>query len=243
MCTVTFIPLPDRIFITHNRDEKKVRSRALPPASFQVNGYTLLFPKDGQAGGSWIGVNENGHSAVLLNGAFEKHDPAPPYHKSRGLVFLDILASPDLLLAFQNIRLENIEPFTIILWNGEKLAECRWDALQKHVRMLDAAKNHVWSSSTLYADEIVSKRNELYSAWQSLHPLPSADDIIRFHFSEGDEDTKNGLRLNRNNLMLTVSITQVELTPASCKMKYYDLQDGSVFFQELPIVKAMAFHS
>jgi uncharacterized protein with NRDE domain len=150
MCTVTFIPLPDRVFITHNRDEKKARTRALPPATSRVNGYTLLFPKDGQAGGTWIGVNENGNTAVLLNGAFVKHVPAPPYRKSRGLVFLDILASADMLQAWQQIPLENIEPFTIVFWNGMLLTECRWDGAIKHFRFPDVTKNHVWSSYTLY---------------------------------------------------------------------------------------------
>src|SRR5215203_4046611 len=113
MCTVTFIPLSDRVFITHNRDEQKSRTKALPPANYIINDQTVLFPKDSQGGGSWIGINKRGHSAVLLNGAFDKHIQAPSYRKSRGLILLDILASHDLLQTFQTIDLENIEPFTL----------------------------------------------------------------------------------------------------------------------------------
>ena len=83
MCTVTFIPVKKSVFITHNRDEQNLRTKALAPEHSLVHGTALLFPRDGKAGGSWAGMNEFGHAAVLLNGAFEKHLPKPPYRKSR----------------------------------------------------------------------------------------------------------------------------------------------------------------
>src|SRR5664279_4462760 len=98
MCTVTFIAYGHKVYITHNRDEKSIRPIAVPPKQYVINGHRLLFPKDGQAAGTWIGVNENGCAAVLLNGAFVKHQHEPPYIKSRGLAFLDILAADDLYI-------------------------------------------------------------------------------------------------------------------------------------------------
>src|ERR1700712_4455776 len=109
MCTVTFIPSGNKILITHNRDEQGSRSKAIVPKEYTINGYTMLFPKDSAAGGSWIAINRNGAAAVLLNGAFKKHTHNPPYRKSRGLIFLEILGSSDLLLAFQTIELIGIE--------------------------------------------------------------------------------------------------------------------------------------
>src|ERR1700710_3142568 len=97
MCTVTFIPQGNRVFIAHNRDEKRSRGKALSPREYNINGHTLLFPRDSAAGGSWIAINKNGSAAVLLNGAFSKHAPPPFYRKSRGIVFLDVMASGDLL--------------------------------------------------------------------------------------------------------------------------------------------------
>src|SRR5437773_862042 len=99
MCTVTFIPQGDTAFITHNRDEKSSRAKAIAPKQYIINGYALLFPRDSAAGGTWIAVNESGAAAVLLNGGFVKHPYRPPYRKSRGLVFLDIIAAGDTLTA------------------------------------------------------------------------------------------------------------------------------------------------
>ena len=101
MCTVTFISANDHYYITSNRDEKKLRKPGIPPRKYLVNNVELLFPKDADAGGSWIGMNAYGHMAVLLNGAFEKHLLAPFYERSRGLIFTEILTSPAPVSHFQ----------------------------------------------------------------------------------------------------------------------------------------------
>ena len=137
MCTVSFIPVKGKVFITHNRDEKVGRPKALYPEEYNIGGHKLLFPRDTAAGGSWFGVNQNGSAAVLLNGGFTKHLVRAAYRKSRGLVFLDILAADHLLSAYQKIDLANIEPFTVILWNEENLLECRWDGTRKYIKELE----------------------------------------------------------------------------------------------------------
>jgi len=84
MCTVSFIPVGGKLFISSNRDEKRSRKIALPPAQYEYNELKFVFPKDADAGGTWIAVKENGDAAVLLNGAFINHIAEPPYRKSRG---------------------------------------------------------------------------------------------------------------------------------------------------------------
>ena len=74
MCTVTFIPTKEKYFITSNRDEKNIRKQGYCPCRILRSiKRKLIFPKDGDAGGTWIALHENGNAAVLLNGAFEKH--------------------------------------------------------------------------------------------------------------------------------------------------------------------------
>lgn len=95
MCTVTFVPSAKGAIITSNRDEMVMRPHAAMPAWEQWGTGRILFPKDGLAGGTWIGMHENGAVMVLLNGAFVRHQHLPPYRRSRGLVFLDILGAAD----------------------------------------------------------------------------------------------------------------------------------------------------
>jgi Transport and Golgi organisation 2 len=238
MCTVTYIPAGNKTFITHNRDEKSSRSKGFPPKEYVSNGYKLLFPRDTHAGGTWIAANENGNAAVLLNGGFAKHEHTPPYKKSRGLVFLDIIATDDSYVSYYNMDLISIEPFTVILWNNGHLYECRWDGKQKHFKELDAAQRYKWSSVTLYDAEVITRRKNWFEAWQLKHAQPGMDEIMQFHLFAGDGDIHNDLRMDRNGIMLTVSITAIEITSDKCRIKYLDLQDNTSYLEELIFTKA-----
>ncbi len=223
MCTVSFLPVGNGYYITSNRDEKNIRLPALPPKIYLVNGKQLLFPRDGEAGGSWIGINENGNAAVLLNGGFIKHVETPPYRKSRGLVFVEILSADSPLDSFLTADLFRIQPFTIVLLSQKNLYECCWDGSSKHTRLISKEQPHIWSSVTLYEPAIITKRKYWFTEWLKKHPLPSVEAILQFHRFAGDGDPVNDLRMNRDNRMLTVSITSMEIYPQAGKMTYYDL--------------------
>ncbi|MBD0368137.1 MAG: NRDE family protein, partial [Flavisolibacter sp.] len=132
MCTVTFIPTKDSIYLTSNRDEKVWRKPALPPQLFRKRSCEMLYPKDGDAQGSWITLCSNGNAGVLLNGAFEKHARKEAYTKSRGLVLLEIMDNPYPLRHFFKYPLQGVEPFTLVIWESGNLYECRWDEKERH---------------------------------------------------------------------------------------------------------------
>ena len=233
MCTVTFIPQKDRCFITSSRDEKAVRSKAHVPAVYADYIATLLYPKDAAANGTWIAVNQSGNAAVLLNGAFVKHDPEPPYRKSRGLIFLDIIGSNEPMDCFAEINLYKIEPFTVVILRQGSLYECRWDGEKKYCQQLDEKQPHIWSSATLYTHEAVSKRRQWFNQWMGEHSQPSQKDIFSFHHFAGDGDQYNDILMNRDGDMLTVSITAIEINNEKGMMHYMDLQDGKSISKEL----------
>mgnify|MGYP001267569348 FL=1 len=240
MCTVTYIPARDRVFLTSNRDEKKRRLPALPPALYPFTSGHLLFPKDTEAGGTWIAAHENGQAIVLLNGGFVKHIPEPPYRKSRGLVLLDLVDSANAYTRFQSIALQNIEPFTAIIFIEGHLYECRWDGRQKHMKQLSATEPHIWSSVTLYDAKVIAKRNNWFVQWLQQNPDPMGEAILHFHQFTGDGDSHNDLRMNRNGLMLTVSVTQMVVTEDSTHMQYLDLINNRPYTQHLVLEKTMA---
>src|SRR5690348_8239035 len=117
MCTVTYIPGRGKIFLTSNRDEKSLRRQAVAPKQYTHNGKRLVYPKDADAGGTWIAMHENGNAAILLNGEFMNHIPAPPYRRSRGLIFLDVITHEMPVRNFLKIDLDNIEPFTLVMFD------------------------------------------------------------------------------------------------------------------------------
>ncbi|MEP6595953.1 MAG: NRDE family protein, partial [Ginsengibacter sp.] len=225
MCTVTFIPVKDKYFITSNRDEKVFRKAAIPPQVYRINGRRIMFPKDGEAGGSWIALHENGNAAVLLNGAFVKHDPQPAYACSRGLIFLEIIRANMRVKQFMSMNLFMIEPFTIILFDHNDLYECRWDGNKKHFAQLEKYRPYIWSSATLYGEETVKKREGWFAKFLNKNPYPSQADIFNFHKFSGDGDKRNDLLMNRDGVYSTVSVTGIELNDEEGCMQYLDLEN------------------
>lgn len=227
MCTVTYIPATRGAYLTSNRDENTKRRPALPPGQYTCNGCRIIYPRDQEAAGSWIAVKENGDAAVLLNGAFEKHTKQPAYRKSRGLIFLDILNSTDPLHQFSLVNLDHIEPFTLILLCGGQLWECRWDSKDKHRVLLDASHPYIWSSATLYDSDAVKERKRWFLRWFSSISRLNTEKIMEFHLHAGRNDPYNGLVINREDKMQTVSITSVCLLTNKLSMTYKDLQTSS----------------
>lgn len=209
MCTVTFIPGRDSVFLTSNRDEKPTRSPALHPRQYAG----LLYPRDTHAGGSWVALKSSGDAAVLLNGAFVKHQRLDAYRKSRGLVFLEIIGAKCPIQAFAHIDLEAIEPFTLVLYIDSLLFECRWDGAQRHLSQLSAKHPHIWSSVTLYNEGMRHQHQRWFNEWYSYGDV-SPESILHFH---------RLVRLTREDIS-TVSITSLRLKKSGGELSYIDLK-------------------
>jgi len=227
MCTVTFLPFKDKLLITSNRDELKLRAPASSPETHEFPNGKILFPKDGQAGGTWIAAHENGNAMVLLNGAFTRHIHNPPYRKSRGLIFLEIFDSDDPKKAFEQIELGDIEPFTLVIWQQGVLWETKWDGKEKYIIPRKADAPQIWSSAMLYDPEVRELRRKWFYEWLATHEQPSADDIRQFHEFGGEGDERTALRMNRDGILLTVSITGMEITKSKNTMYYKDMVTGA----------------
>ena len=240
MCTVTFVPSGRDLFITSNRDEKQWRPSAIAPGITAFPSGNILFPKDPHGGGTWIAAHENGNAIVFLNGAFVAHTPQPPYRKSRGLILLDLLDSISPINSFTAINLNNIEPFTAVIWEEELLFECRWDGRRKHSTDLHSGRPYIWSSATLYDPAVCSKRQQWFSEWLQRNDDPAAEEIIRFHRFTGDGDQQNDLLMNRDGKVSTVSITQLQIQADHTTMQYHDLQQEQPVSLYLSQEKTMA---
>jgi hypothetical protein len=239
MCTVTFIPAGDKIYLTSNRDEKSWRSAALPPSIYSFGSGKILFPKDGDAGGTWIAAHESGNAIIFLNGGRVRHTPAPPYRKSRGLILLDLVEGRTPYNSFLAINLNNIEPFTAIILDDGHLFECRWDGSQKMHQEVSHTKPHIWSSVTLYDEEVISRRKNWFANWLKKHPNPTQEDILHFHQFTGDGDQHNDLMMNRDGVVFTVSVTSMAITEQQVTMQYVDVQQKKTLQEELVFEKSM----
>ncbi len=222
MCTVSFVASGGKIIITSNRDEQVIRP-AIAPQKYTVNNKELLFPKDPKAGGTWYAVDKNANVLVLLNGAAEKHVMNPPYRRSRGLIVLDLLGSESPIHSWTEIDLENVEPFTIVLYENQKLYQLRWNGDEKETISLAVSVPHIWSSSPLYPKEVREKRAGWFGSYLDSIDNVTEKDMLHFHQYTENGNCENGLVINRNEILKTLSITQTVIENGKLVLYYSDL--------------------
>lgn len=226
MCTLTYLPDPggEGYIFTSNRDERTTRAIAHQPAPMLVQGVEALAPIDAQAKGAWIGASRLGHSVCLLNGAFEAHIPKAAYRHSRGLVVLQALAAGSPEALFAELDLYDIEPFTLVYVAADplRLLELRWDGQRKHIQEFDALQPRIWSSCTLYTPAMQAERESWFVRWLGGQSVFSADEVIRFHCTEGCENPETALLMKRAGIVQTVSTTCIVHQPAGVEMRYLD---------------------
>jgi uncharacterized protein with NRDE domain len=223
MCTVSFVCTNDAIIITSNRDEKIIRPSAIPPKNYTLNGKNIIYPKDPKAGGSWYVVDENGTVLVLLNGADEKHEIHLPYRKSRGLIVLEMISSTSPKEFWNEIDLENIEPFTLVLFQEKQLFQLRWNGVEKSTVVLEIDENYIWSSSTLYSKDIREQRSNWFYSFLDANPEITEEKMLHFHRYTETDNNEHGLVINRNNELKTLSITQAVIEKNKVVLRHLDL--------------------
>ena len=243
MCTLTFVPLEKGNFLlTSSRDEQKTRKNSELPSFTEINNTKILRPVDGDAGGSWIGINDKGRTLCLLNGAFKKHIRNTPYRKSRGVILMELLAMKNQS-EIEEYNFDKIESFTLIWIEKTKtsisLTEYRWveEENKLYKKDIDTKFAYIWSSATLYTSEVAEKREEWFEEWLEFYlkkgqKLDTISQILwHFHVKGGEKQNATP----REQIMMsdpyggTVSLTQIishfdKNTPKNkLSMKHYNL--------------------
>lgn len=215
MCTVTYLPKGNTEFIlTHNRDEHHLRGVAFLPEKKYIDSIETIMPIDAKAGGTWIATSKE-FTLCLLNGAFEKHTHQPPYRHSRGNIIPDFFLYKNVNDFYSKYDIENIEPFTLIIieHKNSEVTELVFDGYKLHLARKDNQQAHIWSSSTLYTADDRIRRQNYFSRFLDLNDF-SQEAIIAFHENKFEEYEHEGIQINRNNILQTVSLTSIQKSDA-----------------------------
>jgi hypothetical protein len=124
-----------------------------------------------------------------------------------------------------------------VLYQPGQLHELRWDGTGKFEQQLDIAGNYIWSSSTLYTDEIIRQRQNLFQQFIHLPAGITAEGIHYFHTSNNG-DNENGFVIDRETGMKTFSITQAVVYCNAVNFLHTDLLQQKQYSEILPISKA-----
>lgn len=134
MCTVSVVPLIGGCRLMCNRDERLTRAQALPPAIQRLGCRTAIFPVDPDGGGTWVGANDVGLAAALLNrtdavagaeggsaGRWDRGDAL----ETRGAIVPAVLGAGSLEAAVaiaRSLPRHRYLPFRLLLVHGREAA-------------------------------------------------------------------------------------------------------------------------
>lgn len=133
MCTLSAIPLTrdqpagmTAIRLVCNRDEARLRPAAVPPRVENFGARQAILPRDPQAGGTWIAVNDAGLALVLLN-AYSEPDALPrPAKVTRGAIIpslLDANTLDEAVARAGQIDAARFAPFRLVVLDRREIVE------------------------------------------------------------------------------------------------------------------------
>jgi hypothetical protein len=232
MCTVSWIFQADGYELFCNRDETRARARALPPRRHErgssapsggIGGGSsaYLAPEDGDAGGTWIAVNELGLALCLLN---RFPDPGGGPYPSRGLLVRELAGRAGAeevaaelarragagALRYRPFRLLTLAPGVapaVAVWDGRRLESGA------------QAATPPLSSSSFDPEGIGEVRRRLWA--ETLPASPSSAQLLAFHRSHLPSRGPLSPCTHRDDAR-TVSLTWVRVRRAAVEMSYAD---------------------
>lgn len=101
---------------------------------------------------------------------------------------------------------------------------------------LEDTGNFIWSSATLYTEEIRLARAKWFSTFLSEFPEATPQQLREFHKYTKGNDPKNGLVINRDNIVQTQSITQAVIENNKVELHHDDLLTSNAYTNSLLIV-------
>jgi hypothetical protein len=237
MCTVTWAYHDEGYRLLFNRDEKRTRKAALAPLLVEREGVRYVSPVDGDAGGTWIGTNEFGVSACLLNGgnlsgktgpAFEAGPAGKAEHlesplKSRGFVLPDVLTRPCLQEIRSFLRrtdLSSYAPFTLAALEPSQPAFVfEWSGSERIFE--DRAGSHsIVTSSSFDSGAVRAGRLAQYRQVFGSAATVDPDSALAFHRSHTPSRSAYSVCMHRPDAV-TVSFSTISVTRSSVVFDYF----------------------
>lgn len=224
MCTVTLIRSDRGVRVVCNRDERRSRGLALPPIEHEHDARRVLYPVDPESGGTWIGVNDAGVVACLLNATPPK-GAGSRGSRSRGEVVPIALAGSTLaqsLAAALSVDAHEYQPYRLLIADSERAVAI--GAQTRDVRVTHFNGPALMLTSSGLGDHIVEEpRRALFNLAfaTSLNPERAQDAFHRHHW---DHLPSLSVCMRRADAR-TVSRTVIELDATGITMLYAPLAD------------------
>ncbi|MBI3477369.1 MAG: NRDE family protein [Acidobacteria bacterium] len=222
MCTLTIVTRDNGYSLAMNRDEQLTRNDAVPPVKVDLQGTSVVYPRN-SAGGTWVAVNERGIALALLNWN-DVPQPTTEKARSRGAVIPALVGCSSLAEvrnALSGLDLSDVWPFRLVgvFPSGQMICEWNWNQEKLETPAREWRSQH-WFSSSLSDARASEKRGEVcQAAWTSTDAgtLPW---MRRLHASHANGPGPFSLCVHRESVG-TLSYTEIDCGLESIACRYW----------------------
>lgn len=212
MCTLSWIKESKQTLILFNRDESYSRSPEGPLEERTLGNTRVASPSDGDAGGTWIGINQKGCALALLN-HYPKGVSVPENPRSRGLLLselLDLESPRQLRERLSNTDLDLYPSFRLVAIDDQEVIEARWNRSQ----LIFNTPEPPLSSSSVDDEAIPMARQTLFRK-----TVNSPESMLDFHRSHLPEKGAWSTCMHREDAR-TCSFTRIILTEKAITIEH-----------------------
>jgi hypothetical protein len=231
---VSTVPDADGFRLLCNRDEQRERATALPPARHRLGAGVAVYPVDPVGGGTWVGVNDAGLTAALLNRTLPGRSPtAVTGLRSRGLIVPCVLACRSVQGAIEacaSLDLTTFNPFRLVIVQGKVAATLSSDGRTLTTQSVDSSQPYLVTSSSLGDDLVEEPRAALFERlvlrrYRAGSARRTLDGQTRFHAHRWRARSALSVMMERPDAH-TVSRTAIRVSRRGIELRY-DRLDGN----------------
>lgn len=221
MCTVTIVPRDGGFRLVCNRDERLDRAVAEPPRASRHEKVTTIWPRDPTSGGTWIGANDRGIAAAVLNRHSASSATKGSAPHSRGTIIPHVLSAGDLRTLVSRgalLRPEDYEAFLLLAIQGPQIAVIRSTGSRIAKSIAELTRPLLFTSSSL-GDRLVDRpRRGLFErvVVGSAAPLEAQ---ARYHDHRWSDRPAVSVLMSRPGAA-TVSQTVIDVFAGTVSMRY-----------------------
>lgn len=217
MCTLTWRFHTDGYELHFNRDESRLRPKAIPAKIDLKSKPQVISPTDPRGGGSWIAVNQFGLSVCLLNNyqGLSNTSRETQNLTSRGLL-VSLLGKchniDDALSKFSDFDLTNFRAFEILLFFPSFTPlRISWNGASANIT---ETIEGFTSSSGYQPESVISGRRKQFLEYDD-------SDLFELHSSHEPERSAYSVCMHRADAR-TQSYSKVSVGSQECHFWYAD---------------------
>jgi len=224
MCTVSIVSHADGLRMISNRDERLDRPIACEPRVVSLRSRLAVMPTDPRGGGSWIGVNDGGLVAAVLNRYPVRRRDGGERCTTRGALVpmaLGCLSIDEALRSLRAVDASQFEPFRLVLAQRREIALVVGDGCALRCATSTLDEPYMFTASSLGDFVVDGPRRRLFD-WLMVDPSSSMSGQALFHRHQWADKRDISVVMERGDAA-TVSRTTVDVGLRAITLEYEPL--------------------